>query len=67
MRQREVDAGPFRRGTVIITTSPTERKILIQHTLLAAAAHGGLDAGNWTAQTVVSRLKYARAARNSAV
>ena len=52
---------------IFITASPTERKILIQHTLLAAAAHGGLDAGNWTAQTVVSRLKYARAARNSAV
>ena len=41
--------------------SPTERKILVQHILLAAATHDGLGAGNWTAQTVVSRLKNARA------
>ena len=50
-----------------INASPTERKILVQHILLAAAAHGGLCAGNWTAQTVVSRLKNARAARKGAV
>ena len=50
-----------------IAASPTERKILVKHNLLAAAAHGGLDAGNWSAQTVVSRLKNARAARNSSV
>ena len=50
-----------------IAASPTARQQLVQQILLAAAAHGGLDSGNWTAQRVVARLKNARAARNSAV
>ena len=44
-----------------IGASPTARKVLVQHILEAAAAHSGLGSKNWTAQTVVSRLKNVRA------
>jgi hypothetical protein len=50
---------------MFINASPSARKVLVEHVLQAAAGHDELGSANWNAQSVVSRLKNARSARNA--
>ena len=52
---------------MFINASPSARKVLVEHVLQAAAGHDELGSANWNAQSVVSRLKNARSARNAVV